>query len=59
MFKYIIDIFCKDTVVGLSDFDDIKKNTIYKNKYSSLFNIRKEYKLNSKTFSIDQFAYHL
>ncbi len=59
MLAYIIDIFCKDTIIGLSQFEDIKRKTIYKNKYSSLFKERKEYP-NKNPFSVTgQFAYHL
>ena len=59
MFHYIIDIFCKDTIVGLSQFQDIKHNTIYKNKYSALFNTKSCRKSNGNRASIGQFAYHL
>ncbi len=37
MFKYIIEIFCKDTIIGLSDFSDIRAVGIYKNRHKSLF----------------------
>ena len=37
MFKFIIDIFCKDTIIGLSAFEDIKPRRIYKNKHKKLF----------------------
>ena len=37
MLKFIIDIFCKDTIIGLSDFADIRPNRIYKNKHKILF----------------------
>ena len=59
MFSYIIDIFCKDTVVGLSGFSDIRRNTIYKNKYSPLFRKRRECQRYNKYSFIDQFACHL
>ena len=59
MFSYIIDIFCKDTIVGLSQFEDIRKRKIYKNKYSSLFKPRKEYKYDINKPFTGQFAYHL
>ncbi len=54
MFKFIIDIFCKDTIIGLSQFENIRKNSIYKNKYSSLFKEKK----NICNFT-DRYAYHL
>ena len=59
MLSYIIDIFCKDTIVGLSQFEDVKKSRIYKNKYSSLFKTRKEYKHKGYKSFTGQFAYHL
>lgn len=55
MLKFFIDIFCKDTIIGLSQFEKIRKNSIYKNKYSSLF---KERKKNIYKFT-DRYAYHL
>ena len=37
MLKFIIDIFCKDTIIGLSQFEDYNKKRIYKNRQSRLF----------------------
>ncbi len=45
MFKFIIDIFCKDTIIGLSDFADIRPNRIYKNKYNNLFSLKRKNKV--------------
>ena len=59
MLKFIIDIFCKDTIVGLSQFDSKRYKSLYKNKYSSLFKKTKEYSYKRKYFSTDQYAYHL
>lgn len=67
MFKFIIDIFCKDTVVGLTDIDEKKYNRhnikremrLYKNIYSPLF--KKEIE-NTKKFKdkfTDPIAYRL
>ncbi len=59
MLKFLIDIFCKDTIVGLSSFETIRKNTIYKNKYSSLFLERKLYNKPCGYFYFtDQIACH-
>ncbi len=43
MLKFFIDVFCKDTVIGLCKFEDIQKNKLYKNKYSPLFKKREEH----------------
>ena len=59
MVKFIIDIFCKDTIIGLSQFEDIRKNKLYKNKYSPLFKKAKKEKIRFNTLFIDQTAYHL
>lgn len=37
MIKFLIDIFCKDTVVGLCPFEDIFSHRIYKNRRKRLF----------------------
>ena len=42
MLKFLIDIFCKDTVIGLCPFDDIFSHRIYKNRQNRLFS--KNYK---------------
>jgi hypothetical protein len=44
MLSFIIDIFCKDTITGLKDFKREKPQKLYKNKYSSLFETKEEYK---------------
>ncbi len=58
MVKFIIDIFCKDTIIGLSQFDDIRKNRLYKNKYSPLFKKVKNTKINFNPLFIDQTVCH-
>ena len=55
MFKFLIEIFCKDTVIGLCPFEDIFSRKPYKNRQNSLFS--KKYK-NSKSF-IDPIACYL
>ncbi len=55
MLKFFIDIFCKDTIIGLSDFEDIRRNCIYKNQYKNLF-CTKEKKIYP---FIGQIVYHL
>ncbi len=57
MFNFIIDIFCKDTVIGLSGFENIRKNTIYKNKFSSLFKNIPEDETFLNSMFIGQIAY--
>ena len=37
MLKFFINVFCNDTIIGLKEFEDIKKITIYKNRHISLF----------------------
>lgn len=59
MLNFIIDIFCKDTIIGLSEFESRKYKSIYKNKYSSLFKVKKGYTGRNRFYSIDQYAYHL
>ena len=51
MLKFFIDIFCKDTVVGLSQFDDIRYKRIYKNRQNRLFS--EKYSLSNKPKFID------
>ena len=45
MIKFIIDIFCKDTIIGLCPFDDIFSHRIYKNRQNRLFS--ENYKSNN------------
>ena len=37
MIKFFIDVFCKDTIIGLSVLQDSSYLKIFKNKYSVLF----------------------
>lgn len=56
MLKFIIDIFCKDTIIGLSQFEDIRYKRIYKNRQSSLFS--QKYSNRKRNFT-DPIACHL
>lgn len=56
MFKYIIEIFCKDTIIGLSDFSEIRAGRIYKNRHKSLFKNKNKFYMNYFT---DPIACHL
>ena len=40
MLRFIIDVFCKDTAIGLSQFDDARSSRIYKNSHFPLFRIK-------------------
>ncbi len=57
MLKFIIDIFCKDTVIGLSQFENIRRSKIYKNRRSKLFK-NSTYGYNGMNFT-DPIVYHL
>lgn len=59
MVKFIIEIFCKDTIIGLCQFEDIRKNRLYKNKYSPLFKKREESRIKFNTMFIGQTACRL
>ena len=60
MFRYLIDIFCKDTTIGLCQIERNKKNRIFKNKYSNtLFNKKYNNNYFFNSFTIDQTAYRL
>lgn len=61
MIKYFIDIFCKDTVIGLCQFEDIKKRRkhSYKKNYSSLFKPREEQNIRFDNHFIGPIAYPL
>ncbi len=59
MLKFIIDVFCKDTVIGLSAFEDIRPNRIYKNKYKKLFKARQNNIIRLNNKFIDPIACHL
>ena len=56
MLNFLIDVFCKDTIIGLSQFEDIRKNRLYKNKYSSLFKKVKNNKVKFSPRFSDQIA---
>ncbi len=58
MLNFFIDVFCKDTIIGLSQFDDIRRNRLYKNKYSPLFKKVKNTKVNINSSFIDQIVCH-
>ncbi|MCD7779377.1 MAG: hypothetical protein LUH05_01740 [Candidatus Gastranaerophilales bacterium] len=58
MFKFIIDIFCKDTVIGLSEFNDSIKKENYDKKFSKLFG-SKENDLNINSMFIGPCVYRL
>lgn len=60
MFRYIIEIFCKDTTVGLCQLERNKTFRVFKNKYPDiLFNSRYISSSFKNSFSIGQTAYHL
>lgn len=61
MIKFFIDIFCKDTIVGLCQFEDIKtrKRYSYQKKTSPLFKQREESKVKYDNYFIGPMAYHL
>ena len=59
MIIFIIDIFCKDTVIGLCQFEDIKRRKLYKNNYSPLFKKSREQKVKYNPRFIDPIACHL
>lgn len=59
MLKFIIDIFCKDTIIGLCQFEDIKKRKIRRNNYSPLFKQKEEQKISFDNHFIGPIAYHL
>lgn len=56
MLKFFFDIFCKDTIIGLSQFEDIRYKRIYKNRQSRLFSSQYS---NSKRSFTDPIACHL
>lgn len=58
MIKFLFDIFCKDTVIGLCPFEDIFSHRIYKNRQNRLFS--QNYKRNKfKPRFIDPMACYL
>ena len=58
MLKYIFDIFCKDTVVGLCEIESRKKN--FKKFFSNGVNNVKKVDFSFKNnYSIGQTVYHL
>ena len=59
MFKFLLDVFCYEPIIGLCGINGSKKYKLYKNKHSKLF--RKcayECSFNSQKF-IDPIAYRL
>ncbi|MCD7878603.1 MAG: hypothetical protein LUG16_01565 [Candidatus Gastranaerophilales bacterium] len=42
MIKFFIDVYCKDTIIGLCPFENITANKVYKNKHSNLFQTQKK-----------------
>ena len=61
MIKYFIDIFCKDTIVGLCQFEDIKtrRKKSYKKNYSPLYKKNGEHKIKFDNHFIGPIAYPL
>lgn len=59
MIKYFIDIFCKDTVIGLCAIKETKRKKLYQKNYSPLFDKREETNINIKNHFIGPIAYHL
>ncbi len=57
MIKFLVDVFCADTIVGLSKFSDIKADNTKKNKLECLFS--KQYNRTSKFNFTDPIACHL
>lgn len=49
MFSFFIETFCKDTIIGLRQFENIRKNTIFKNKHQRLFSNSQKVKSNFVT----------
>ena len=58
MLNFIIDVFFLFFIIGLSQFEDIRKNRLYKNKYSPLFKKVKNNKVNFNPRIIDQIVCH-
>ena len=61
MIKFFIDIFCKDTIIGLCQFEDIKtrKRRTYRKNNPPLFKQREESKVKYDNYFIGPMAYHL
>lgn len=57
MFKFIVDIFFKDTIVGLSQLGDYRYKRIYKNRQQRLFS--QQYLNNRRPKFIDPIACRL
>ena len=57
MIKFLVDLFCTDTIIGLSQFSDIKADKSKKNKLDCLFS--KPYKRISRFNFTDPIACHL
>lgn len=60
MFRYLFEIFCKDTIIGLCPLEKNKTTRIFKNKYSNAL-FKSNYVKSSfyNSFAIDQTVYHL
>ncbi len=60
MFKYLCEIFCKDTIIGLCQLEKNGKNILFKNNYSKELFSNKYFKESfSQCFTIGQTAYRL
>ena len=59
MFNYFIEVFCKDTVIGLSSIEKNKVRRIYKSKYSNTLFSPDYQKSAFNCFTIDQTPYLL
>ena len=58
MIKYILDIFCNDTIVGLCQIKGLYSNKLFKNNNNRLFEKYVNNNSCSRKF-IDPIAYHL
>ncbi len=59
MFKFIIDIFCKDTIIGLSQFENSREKRKKGEKLTSSLKKIKDYNLNIDSMFIGPCVYHL
>ncbi len=57
MLKFILDIFCNDTITGLSQIQDTEEHGLYKNCFSELFQDNC-FKISKPNFT-DPIVYHL
>lgn len=60
MFRYLIDIFCKDTLIGLCEVDNKRISDVFKSCYPDIL-FRQSYVKDAfkNSFTIDQTVYHL